>query len=310
MEIAAVSLEKALSTLEAELVEMDRDAAALRKWVSAARKAAHQGTIGEIGKAIEQGQSRAAALQERLAKAGTHIAFDPVEYLASDAYLDELKEAAQAAGLALIDRDGRLSAFPLLLKRDPKSLAVRVNRKADRRIRPSFLVAQLKASQDRSSGFKAADFLKALFGAYQRLSRQFGAAYGASSTGLGPVAPLLDIYDTLTLMRRASIRSRNSAATCCCSTASRSWSRRPVTVSGCRRRRAASRPRKSRSMTRPGPNMCMWACSSWARDGDPAGRMARLFRGRLSDELYPGRRVRREIRDHPAGEPGGAVVAA
>jgi hypothetical protein len=204
METAAVSLEQALSDLEAELAEMDRDAAALRKWVGAARKAANQGIIGEIGKAIEQGQSRAAALRERLAKAATHIDFDPVEYLGSDAYLDELKAAAQAAGLALIDRDGRLSAFPLLLKRDPKSLAVRVNRKADRRVRPSFLVAQLKASQDRSSGFKAQDFLKALFGAYQRLSRQFGAAYGPNSPGLGPVAPLLDIYDTLTLMPGAA----------------------------------------------------------------------------------------------------------
>jgi hypothetical protein len=200
----AVLLEKALSDLEAELAEIDRDAAVLRKAVNTARKAAQQGSLGEIGRAIEQGQARAIAVGERLAQAAGHIAFDHVDYLASEAYLDELKEAAKAAGLALIDRDGRLSAFPLLLKIDSKALAVRLNRKADRRVRPSFLVAQLKLAQDRASGFKLTDFLKALFGAYQRLSREFGPGYGPSSRGLGPVVPLLDVYETLTLMPGAA----------------------------------------------------------------------------------------------------------
>jgi hypothetical protein len=199
-----VSLEQALSDLESELKELDRDALALRKAVTTALKAAQQGSMGEIGKAIEQGQTRAAAVGERLAQAATHIGFDHAGYLASDAYVDELKEAAKEAGLALVDRDGRLSAFPLLLKIEPKSLAVRVNRKADRRVRPSFLVAQLKSAQDRASGFKLADFLKALFGAYQRLSREFGAGYDSSSPGLGPVVPLLAVYDMLTLMPGAA----------------------------------------------------------------------------------------------------------
>jgi hypothetical protein len=199
-----MSLENTLSDLETELAELDREALALRKSVAAAQKAAQQGSLGDIGRAIEQGQARAAAVGERLAQATRHLAFDHADYLASDAYVDELKAAAKAVGLALVDRDGRLSAFPLLLKIDAKSLAVRVNRKADRRVRPSFLAAQLKSAQDRGSGFKPADFLKALFGAYQRLSREFGAGFGPDSGGLGPVVPLLAVYDMLTLMPGAS----------------------------------------------------------------------------------------------------------
>src|ERR1700733_4093939 len=88
-----VSLEETFSVLEAELLELDRDAAALRKAVSSARKAANHGSISEIGKAIEQGQARAVAVQERLASAAEHLGIDHVDYLASEAYVDELKEA-------------------------------------------------------------------------------------------------------------------------------------------------------------------------------------------------------------------------
>ncbi len=199
-----MSLEAILQDLEAALVEADRDVQALRKSVGAALKAAQQGSLGDIGKAIEQGEARALSAGRRLAEAAKPLAFDHIEYLGSPAYLDELKAAAAASGLALVDRDGRLSAFPLLLKIDAKSLAVRVNRKADRRVRPSFLAAQLKVAQDRSSGFKLSDFIKALFAAYQRLSVAFGTAYGPQSTGQGPVVPLLEVYDLLTLMPGAA----------------------------------------------------------------------------------------------------------
>ena len=74
---------------------------------------------------------------------------------ASGAFLAELARAAAAAGVTLVQRDGRISAYPLVLRLEPRTQAVRIGRKLERRIRPSFLARHLRALQQRPNRFNA-----------------------------------------------------------------------------------------------------------------------------------------------------------
>lgn len=197
------ALEDHFQQIETRLTELEKEAAGLRKAVTTARRAAHQGGAAELTRGLEQGRARAECLHQQLAALG-EASFDYAAYLDSPAYVEELKAAAGDAGLVLVDQDGRLTAFPFLIKIDAKAGAVRINRKPVRHVRPGFLAAFLKAAQGRRSGFRSEDFLRALFGAYQRLSPQFGAAYGPQSTDLGPVVPLAVVHETLTLLPGAA----------------------------------------------------------------------------------------------------------
>ena len=95
----------------------------------------------------------------------------------------------------LVERDGRITAFPLLLRLEPAVPAVRVGRRLQRQIRPGVLTAHLKKAQD-SSAFNAESFLETLFRAATHLAR---ADARADAPRPGAVVPLLDIYELLTL---------------------------------------------------------------------------------------------------------------
>ena len=70
-----------------------------------------------------------------------------------------------------------------------------MGRKLERQIRPSALTAMLKRVQE-SSAFNAEAFLEMLFRAAVHLTR---AGSRAEEPAAGAVAPLLDIYELLTL---------------------------------------------------------------------------------------------------------------
>ena len=117
-------------------------------------------------------------------------------YLA-EGYPEELRAAAAAAGISFTERDGRLYAFPLLLKIEPKDMAVRVGKKLERRIRPKQLVALLAAIQRRPQRFSEARFLDLIYKTYERIVRP---EWRKTEKGLGPVVPLADIHAVLTLL--------------------------------------------------------------------------------------------------------------
>ena len=85
-----------------------------------------------------------------LAAAAAALDYDVAAAFASGAWLDELAAAAaEAAGVVLVRRDGRVTAYPVALRLDGRAQGVRVGRKLEKRIRPSFVAAQLKVLQQR-----------------------------------------------------------------------------------------------------------------------------------------------------------------
>jgi hypothetical protein len=106
-------------------------------------------------------------------------------------------EAAEAAGLQIFERDGRLYAFPLMLRVQPGDMAVRIGKKVERGIRPSELVRRLAALQKRPQRLREQPFLELLYRAYQRLA---GPEWRRVEHGWGPHAVLADLHEVLTLL--------------------------------------------------------------------------------------------------------------
>ena len=119
---------------------------------------------------LEQLPASAEPLTEALRSAGASFDYDAEAAFADGSYLRELQDAAAARGLVLVEQDGRITAFPLLLKLEPTIPAVRVGRRLERQIRPGVLTAMLKRAQE-SSAFNAEAFLDMLFRAATHLTR-------------------------------------------------------------------------------------------------------------------------------------------
>jgi hypothetical protein len=92
----------------------------------------------------------------------------------------------------------------MLLSIAPRDLAVLVDRKPERRVRPSTLARLLAARQKQPQRFGVERFLETLYAGYRLLAPRFDRAWTEESSGQGPVVPLAEIHETLTLMPGAA----------------------------------------------------------------------------------------------------------
>lgn len=198
------SLEDILSALDADLADAERQAATLLKAARRLRRAAREGAIASLPSAVAAAQTNAARIGEPFAKAAGALNYDVAEAFASGAWLDELAVAAKAAGVVLVRRDGRVTAFPVALRLDGRAQGVRIGRKLEKRIRPSFLATQLKVLQQRPERFNARQFLDRLFLVYEDKARAGDSAWRPTRPGPGPLVALADLYEQLTILPAAA----------------------------------------------------------------------------------------------------------
>ncbi len=192
-------LDEELGRLDAALGTAERHAKAVLSGVRTLRRQAATGVVAGLARRLEQLPATAEPLAEALRAAGASFSYDAEAAFADGAYLRELQAAAAAKGLVLVERDGRITAFPLLLKLEPAMPAVRIGGRLERQIRPAVLTTLLKKAQDRSA-FNAEAFLDMLFKAATHLARvDSHGGSGADEPRPGAVVPLLDIYELLTL---------------------------------------------------------------------------------------------------------------
>ena len=199
----ARGLEDTLAALDVHLAEAEKQVASLLKAVRRLRRAAREGAIASLPAAIAGGQADADRTGEPLARAAATLDYDVAEAFASGAWLDELAAAAKDAGVVLVRRDGRVTAYPVALRLDGRAQGVRIGRKLERRIRPSFVAAQLKALQQRPERFNARQFLDRLFALYATKARAEDPAWRPDRLGQGPLVSLADLHDLLTLLPAA-----------------------------------------------------------------------------------------------------------
>lgn len=205
----SAQLEEELGRLDAALTGAERQAKAVMSAIRALRRQASTGVVAGLSRKLEQLPTAADPLAAALLTASASFSYDAETALADGHYLKELLAAAAAKGLVLVERDGRITAFPLLLKLEPTIPAVRVGRKLERQIRPGVLTGLLKKAQE-SSAFNAETFLETLFKAATHLAR---TDKNVDEPAEGAVVSLLDIYELLTLRPGAAAEYPREAFT-------------------------------------------------------------------------------------------------
>ena len=200
----ARGLEETLAALDAHLADAAKQAGALRKAARRLRRAAREGAVGSLPAALAATQAELGRAGEPFARAAAALDYDVAAAFASGAWLDELAAAAKDAGVVLVRRDGRVTASPVALRLDGRAQGVRLGRRLERRIRPSFIAAQLKALQQRPERFNARQFLDRLFLLYDSKARAEDPAWRPNRPGQGPLVALAELYDQLTVLPAAA----------------------------------------------------------------------------------------------------------
>jgi len=193
-----------LSTFERGFEDVERAAAAAVKACSALvtlakqmQKAALDGEVAKIRKLSERLAAALDAARQEVANARSAWPFtsEAEEGYLRDEYERELLDMAEAEQLNIRRQDERLVVFPSVLRILPAERAVRIDRNKLSTVRPSKLVAILKANQTKKSRFASERFLESLYRAYHTLTGKDGA---------GTTIPLHRIYEAFTLLPGAT----------------------------------------------------------------------------------------------------------
>jgi hypothetical protein len=192
-------------SFEDALAETERDARATQRAAEATTKAAKRavaaavnGDVNAIAKALADTEQAVTALAMQLRNTVDGWTFDWRSYTENGGLTEELQAAARSEGLSIHEQDGRLFCYPALLRILPNELAVEIDRKKFRSVRPSYVIRQLKALRTRRQRFTPEQFLEMLFKAYE-WARRSEAGATRRLDGRGPVIELASLFELLTL---------------------------------------------------------------------------------------------------------------
>jgi hypothetical protein len=186
-------IEAALARTEADADAAARAAASVAKEIKRAKSAANHGTLRDLQKSIAAAEQMADALRDAVRTLRTGWQFDEREYLESGAYTQELIETARERGVRLFEQDERILSYPSVARVLAGDAAIEIDKKRERRIRPSVVAEHLRALQQKQPRFKAEQFLESLYRAYRLALAEKGREEGAT-------VRLLDLYQILTVL--------------------------------------------------------------------------------------------------------------
>ncbi len=173
----------------------------MEKLTKALQKAAREGNINAIKKACSNLKDAQGSFNQIVANAVETWPFkdDEEEAYLREHYIKELHNAASEQGLNIYEGDGKLISYPSIVHVLPGDRTVRIDRKKVATLRPSRLTGILKEKQKKPPRFKSGAFLEALYKAYLLISREQTSTLSIND-GTGPVKPLVEIYEALTLL--------------------------------------------------------------------------------------------------------------
>ncbi len=190
---AEMTMEGALARVEAQAETAGRLALGLGKELKRARTAATTGNVRDLRRALDASAELARELESEVSDARAGFDVDETELLASGAYAKELLATAAEAGVSMFEEDDRLLCYPSIVRVLATDLALDVDRRRIRGLRPSAVVAQLQGAQNAGPRFKPGPFLTSLLAAYDFVLAQHNKTAGA-------VVRVLDVYAVLTLL--------------------------------------------------------------------------------------------------------------
>ncbi|HUB10408.1 MAG TPA: hypothetical protein VMB34_00505 [Acetobacteraceae bacterium] len=197
------ALEDTLAAWDEQLASLERQAGATLRATRRLRKAAHEGAVASFPAAVSDLRKNATDLHAAMGEVAAPE-IDLTGGFADGRFLSELAAAAAALNVTVVQRDGRVSVYPLALRLEPRAQGVRIGRRLERRIRPSFLARHLRDLQLRPNRFNARQFLDRLLRAYAVLAAQRDPSWQSNRPGEGPLVPLADLHELLTLLPAAA----------------------------------------------------------------------------------------------------------
>jgi hypothetical protein len=186
-------LEAALAATEGRVDVALKAAAAVTRELKKAKAGAERGQLRDLRRALSAAAVLAGDAARAAEDAGTSFGFDEQEHLVSGSFAQELLNAAAAQNVAMFEADERLLCYPSLIKVIPADAAVEIDRRREKRLRPSVLVGLLAATQARPPRFRPEPFLESLERGYD-LVRSRGQQRD------GAVVRLVDVWGVLTLL--------------------------------------------------------------------------------------------------------------
>ena len=192
------------TTLECALEAVERDADAALKALSAALKAAKRAkaaaALGQI-RDLQQAMEAVVGLAEHAAGAAADLRsgwrFDVGAWFSSGEYAKELLASAAEANVKAFESDDRILCYPAIVQVSAADATVVVDKKKDRRVRPSVVVGHLAALQEQPPKFKPEAFIESLAAAYDLV-------VGLKGTRPGTAVKLVDVHRVLTLLPGAA----------------------------------------------------------------------------------------------------------
>jgi hypothetical protein len=187
------AFEAALAATERGVDAALRSAGAATRELRKALAGAKSGQVRDLRRALAAAEAAAAALAEEARAVRAGFEFDEQSYLADGRYAKELLAAAAASGVTVFEEDERLLCYPSLVKVIAGDAAVEIDKKRERRLRPSVLVRLLGERQGRAPRFKPEAFVDGLCAAYELVVSRDGKKVDG-------VVRLVDVWAVLTML--------------------------------------------------------------------------------------------------------------
>lgn len=191
-----VTLEGSLDNTEADASATLKAAGSLMVPLRRLRTAAQTGDLREIQSSIQAAKQALIKLEQQFEETQKGWSFKTQEYLSTGQYAAEVMATAKKMGLQMFKREDRLYCYPTFVRVVPSEKVVAINRKQERRIRPTVLVNRLKLMQERPPIVRLETFLSSLYKAYTKVIGDRDEQFRASA----PVVPLVELYELFTLL--------------------------------------------------------------------------------------------------------------
>lgn len=197
-------LEQAFGDTEKAAQAARKSAAAVVSRAGALAKAAQTGNVAAIKRGQKDLDAALETLRQEVANTRSCWPFAEAEErrLFAQDYARELRDAAAKTGLEMHERDGRLIAYPSVLRVLPAECAVRVDRKKISTVRPTYLASLLRENQGKTGRFPPQRFLECLYNVYADITNESSADMLSESAGR--VVPLARIYKLMTALPGAA----------------------------------------------------------------------------------------------------------
>lgn len=191
------SMEDALDDIERAADGAVRNAAAVLTEVKRVKAAAASGQLRALRQSLESVTRLADLATDSVRDLKARWTFDEQAYFASGAYTAEVLGIAAEEGLSAFESDDRILSYPAIVSLSASDTTVLIDKKKDRRVRPSVVVRTLKALQAKPPKFKPEAFLEALAASYDLVVARHRVKPGAT-------VKLADIYSVLTVLPGSS----------------------------------------------------------------------------------------------------------